>query len=806
MFLSSKINTSVKMNLLSVYGTENFSSAEDILMLVQSGSLQARMENRVFTLHAHDILRIPPGCGIALSSSEQNQSVLFTFDADFLDRFIPPGYRLVIDSAAAENPATYSVLEHHLKKLMFCCENPSEKYILLSILYQILYELSQRYLFPVVSEDGDSSADYTAIRIRQINEYLENNCHLPIHLQDLAESMYLTPQYVSRFIRSEMKTSFKDLLNNKRIRNACIELAGNDSSITEVAFNSGFSSMSTFGRQFQAQTGMTPAAWRREHSRKSAPVPDSENQIFPVVQNERENETVIPVSYSGPVSYEPCWQDTINIGMLTNMLSETYAEELRGFRKALGFSYVRFYNLFADEILPAPIPGESLNFSTLDMIFDSFIEMRVHPFIELSFKPNKIALFPTAASTAVDLFGEELPLSEKLTYLRALLGHVIRRYGYEEVSAWRFEIWAKHNEALTYLETPQEYLEKYTAYLRVIREFLPDAMVGGPGFNTASAPSGFTSFLKAFRESGIRPDFFSIYVYSYDENLIEAHHPDLPDSHIHFLTMDPDYLLHTFQSLTDAVRGTFSEEIPLFVTEFNSSLNWLDFVSSSAFQAAYLVRNMLALTQHTKCLAYWHLSDRTTEPVADSRMFGPGLGLLSRNGVPKPSCFAMQLLGSLEHRCALIRENCIAATNGFSRYQFLICHYHHYNVNYSTGYLSHPSPEKTYEMFDEAETKSFRIELSGLTPGIYSIHRTTIGRKNGSFLDQLLHIFSKSRFSIREMDDVFSNASIRELAQCTGSSPLQEHAYKETEDGTFLFHLLLDPHDVILLDLKKCGL
>ena len=188
MLLFSKINTSIQIKIMSIQEAESMSSNEDTLLMVQFGSLLVRTQDKTRRLHKHDILRLPPGTGFTLSAAAQNQIVLFYFDTGFFDRFTPAGFRLVIDSTQAEHPASYSLLERQLEKLMLICSSPSEKYLLISILYQILYELSQRHLIPVTGQTGETSADYTTARIRQINEFLDNNCHLPIHLQDLAEA------------------------------------------------------------------------------------------------------------------------------------------------------------------------------------------------------------------------------------------------------------------------------------------------------------------------------------------------------------------------------------------------------------------------------------------------------------------------------------------------------------------------------------------------------------------------------------------------------------------------------------------
>jgi AraC-like DNA-binding protein len=59
--------------------------------------------------------------------------------------------------------------------------------------------------------------------------------------------------------------SFESILNDIRRELAVGYLESSDRSITEIATDTGFSSLSSFERWFKAQFAMPPMKWRRLH-------------------------------------------------------------------------------------------------------------------------------------------------------------------------------------------------------------------------------------------------------------------------------------------------------------------------------------------------------------------------------------------------------------------------------------------------------------------------------------------------------------------------------------------------------------
>ena len=81
-------------------------------------------------------------------------------------------------------------------------------------------------------------------------------------LSDVAEAVYLSPNYFSKLFCEVNGIPFSDYLTKLRIDRACEALCDGVESITAVALECGFSSFSTFSRSFKRLCGCTPSEYR----------------------------------------------------------------------------------------------------------------------------------------------------------------------------------------------------------------------------------------------------------------------------------------------------------------------------------------------------------------------------------------------------------------------------------------------------------------------------------------------------------------------------------------------------------------
>jgi AraC-like DNA-binding protein len=91
-----------------------------------------------------------------------------------------------------------------------------------------------------------------------------------ITLERLAQQIYTNRTYVSAYINSCKKQTFRNWMNDLRIKEAMDLLVQRpEMTVGEIADRVGFLNQSNFGRQFLKQTGISPDKWRQQAKRNS---------------------------------------------------------------------------------------------------------------------------------------------------------------------------------------------------------------------------------------------------------------------------------------------------------------------------------------------------------------------------------------------------------------------------------------------------------------------------------------------------------------------------------------------------------
>ena len=118
----------------------------------------------------------------------------------------------------------------------------------------MLYDNRQKYL----------RENYTA-RINHVIDYIEANIDKPLSLNQLADAAHFSPFHFHRIFSAMVGETLKNFLQRVRIEKAATKLLLNPKkSITEIAFECGFSGSSALARSFRETYGMTASEWRSQ--------------------------------------------------------------------------------------------------------------------------------------------------------------------------------------------------------------------------------------------------------------------------------------------------------------------------------------------------------------------------------------------------------------------------------------------------------------------------------------------------------------------------------------------------------------
>ena len=105
----------------------------------------------------------------------------------------------------------------------------------------------------------------------QVLHYVSEHFTQPLSLESTARALGVSRIHLSHIFSQQLHINFRQYINSLRIDMACRLLRGPESSISQVAWQCGYSNLRTFHRAFLTQMGMPPSQYRRRFG-----VPDPE--------------------------------------------------------------------------------------------------------------------------------------------------------------------------------------------------------------------------------------------------------------------------------------------------------------------------------------------------------------------------------------------------------------------------------------------------------------------------------------------------------------------------------------------------
>jgi len=366
------------------------------------------------------------------------------------------------------------------------------------------------------------------------------------------------------------------------------------------------------------------------------------------------------------------WEQTFGSGRAILSLRESYRNDLRTVKQATNFQSIRFHGIFNDEVglydpdrktqnpgLAAQAANDAsvYNFSYIDQIYDGLLANGVKPFIELSFMPKKMASDPNAVHAFWYKPNPSPPKDYKLwdDMIRAFATHLVARYGIDEVSTWRFEVWNEPNLDFWVGHPKQStYFELYDHTARALKSVSPRLIVGGPA--TAQA-AWVTPFLAHVKAENVPIDFVSTHVYANDtaDNVFKTNE-DIPRDQM---------VYRAVKHVHDEIAQSPFPKLPLIFSEYNASYANEPNVTDSDYIGPWLANNIRLCDGLTESMAYWSFSDVFEEQGVVRTPFYGGFGLLAADSIPKPSLNVFRILHKLgDQRLAVASDSALATTTG----------------------------------------------------------------------------------------------------------------------------------------------
>ena len=639
------------------------------------------------------------------------------------------------------------LLNQLLKRKMFCekeAEEEQHEYEYLSVFYKVLGYLTSNFIKKAKTDAGMSMQQKSQMRTLQINEYIMNNYNQPISLKSLADTLYLSEGYLSRYFKKIYNMSFSAYLRQVRLSHAMSELMYTDKAILQIALDNGFSSISFFNKVFKEEYGKSPSHIRNSAKEMEKKEEDMDSLVLNqklekfIYSMEEEQESkkrakIIRKTFQveDGEKIPQFWNTAINIGQASDLQNHEVRKQILRMKDSMHFRYIRFWSLFSDRmIMRNDEEIGQYNFTKLDNILDFLVENGLKPFFDMEEKIKRVNrtdkdfLLYEEKNNKVD----SLQIWEE--FIRQLIMHLVRRYGIEEVNTWKMEV-IFDGYCLKGIDPTDSFFQIFKCTYSIIKKHAPHMEIGGCGF--------FPDYLCHLEKRGMNfweewirraplPDFFSFMIYAYEAD---------PEGKERFgkKSEDPDYLKNSIRKIrAELIQHGLSGQ-KIYITEWNLTVSDRNKLNDHCFHGAYVMKNIIDVFGEIDMLCYFTGTDIYTEYYDTVWLMHGGEGLLTRDGIAKPSGFAFRFLKKLKPYFIDKTENCLLTTDRRNQYS-LVCH-NMKNLNYMYYLQSEETLEwdKLWKNFDEWNPLTLKLCIKGVENGNYQMTIQKINEKSGSIQD-----------------------------------------------------------------------
>ena len=791
------------ISILSVQGIVSRMWHNACFLMMLNGEVQVRMEGHATYLNDNGIMLVEPDVPFEVTGHGSNLLMIIRVDYDFFVQGRSERLGTLVCNSAEDDRRDYSLLRQMLSHLALNYYEHSDCKELrqLELCYALLYYLNTtHYEAGISASNGKSDGES---RGRAIISYIESNYMQDIRLDDLSEATFLSPSYLSRLFKKLTGSNFKAYLEEVRLRHAVEEMRSTTQTITAIAYNNGFPNVSALSGAIRKKYDLSPNEFRRTLKDREPEVveaPAFHEVEYDTVRKNLENlagpeplkalgmyrfpdqmeYTVEDVSKVQTI--KPIWKEMINLGTLAGLSNVNTKSHLTTLQEEIGFRYARIEGVLTDESMPT-LPNGHYNFSQFDRAIELLLSLKMTPFLDLSFKGDYVLLNRSEVLYRGDR--PRAPSSEKefREKVSALIRHSINTFGAGEVERWGVEICALHDEALDFIETPEDFTRRFCDVYRMIKSWLPNMLVGGPEHNIAVDYAFLQQVLTLLGREQVVPDFLSLCAVPYEPT------QGIDESIPFVLSSRADYIRDRITDVKTLLQNSPGHEtLPIWVTAFSQDIRTRNHVNDSAYQATFIVKNTLDLIGMVDLIGYWQLSDVDSEYIDTTRILFGGTGIISKDGLKKPGFAALKRLGNLNTLMIRKERNMLLTTNAINTYNIVLYNYAHFTDLYCLTTGEGVTPDNVYTVFADAATRDIAIHLNGLENGRYKVVTTTLNREYGSLFDEWL------RYGIMDELQPHDIRYLRDIVH-----PQRAVRYHECSDGSLHLSMQMLPHEVKFL-------
>jgi xylan 1,4-beta-xylosidase len=479
------------------------------------------------------------------------------------------------------------------------------------------------------------------------------------------------------------------------------------------------------------------------------------------------------------------WQDCVGADHGGILLRKENQDQLRLAHGELGFKYIRFHGIFADDTDPyREVDGRpAYSFDVIDQVYDAVLKAGMKPFVEISFMPRALA---TGTKTIFYWNANGSPPKDYgkwADFITAFIRHLEARFGRQEVERWRFEVWNEPNlDGFWTNGDRQAYFRLYDTTASAIKAVDQALAVGGPA--TAGA-AWVPEFLSHARAAHTAVDFVTTHTYGVVGGFLDENGEG--DNR---LSTDPESVSADVWAVRWQIVDAGRAALPLYFTEWSTSYNPRDPVHDAYISAPFILDRLKKSEGAAQSMSYWTYTDLFEEAGPPPSSFHGGFGLINREGIRKSAYFAYRYLNELGPLALQNGDPQSWLTRDGDSFSGLIWNY--------TVPPDQVESDRPYfrKLHPAAPADPVELSVSSLAPGTYRLVLNRTGYKAND---------AYSQYIAWGLPKDLTAEQIAELQRLTDDAPETDETVHVGSDGTFRRTISMRTNDVILARLIRAN-
>lgn len=270
-------NTIIRLddNQSSEFSTLHWHDALEIILPL-SNAFQVISNNETYTITEGELLFIQPSVNHQLVFPSDGRRIIFQISLNhlyFIDSFkknmslLPPIFAVTKEAYPYESPILFDEMMEILEE--YRSTKSTKEISIFSKILTMLVLLSEHQTMPSTRSIEKSSLkqEYMS-KFSEICEYVDSHLTENLTLDDMAKMAGFSKFHFTRLFKQFTNYSFYQYVNVRRIHHAQLLLVNPNMTVTEAAYQSGFSNTSAFDRMFKLHKNCTPTEFRKLYQKQ----------------------------------------------------------------------------------------------------------------------------------------------------------------------------------------------------------------------------------------------------------------------------------------------------------------------------------------------------------------------------------------------------------------------------------------------------------------------------------------------------------------------------------------------------------